>query len=144
MNITVKIEASELADAINNLAVAMSDMLTARNESKAEKTAEAAVSKAKSKKKPQSAEGEITDSDGSDQPSAQVAAVEVADTTPAPIISEAVTPADKAEIQKLAQAKSKTAGVEAVKTAIAKFGGKNINSTPDEKLIELKVALEAL
>lgn len=55
-----------------------------------------------------------------------------------------VNAADKAEVQRLAQGKSKTAGAEAVKNCIAQFGGKTINTTPAEKLAELRAALEAL
>ena len=57
---------------------------------------------------------------------------------------EATAPIDKAALQKIASAKSKTVGVEKVKELIAKFGGKNINTTPDEKLVELQAALEEL
>lgn len=58
--------------------------------------------------------------------------------------SAQVNAADKAEVQRLAQGKSKTAGAEAVKNCIAQFGGKTINTTPAEKLAELRAALEAL
>ena len=95
-------------------------------EVKAKKTADKAIEKAASK--PESAAPVQT----------EVAAAEVA---PVPAAAD---PIDKAALQKIASAKSKTHGVETVKVLIAKFGGKNINSTPDEKLAELQTALEEL
>jgi hypothetical protein len=142
MNITVKIEATELADALNNLAVAMSDMLTARNESKAEKTAEAAVTKARKKKDSQPQVEENSGSDGSDQASAQVAAPEVAATTPAPTKSEAVTH-DKAKT--LAALKAKKVGPAVVRGVIADTGCAQISDiTSQEVLVSLYANLEAL
>ena len=47
MNITVKIEATELADAISSLAVALGDMMSARAEMKADATTKEVVAKAK-------------------------------------------------------------------------------------------------
>ena len=60
MQITVEVKATELADAINNLAVALGDMMAQRNEMKAVKTAEAAVTKAKKPVAPAPAPSEPT------------------------------------------------------------------------------------
>jgi hypothetical protein len=101
-------------------------------EVKAKKTADKAIEKAAAKPEP------------APQASAEVSAdVELAnDKTTAPSVG--ADPIDKAALQKVASAKSKTHGVEKVKDLIAKFGGKNINTTPDERLAELKTALEEL
>lgn len=117
INVSVKLDAGELAGAINNLAVAVTSMLAARAEARAETVAEKTIEKASAKSKP------------------------VAAKTPTPTPAQDI---DKAEVQKLAQAKSKTSGAVAVKECIAKFGGTQINTTPPEKLVELKAALEAL
>lgn len=72
------------------------------------------------------------------KPKPEPVEVKVEQPTPAP------TSIDKAEVQKLAQAKSRSAGVEVVKETIAKFGGTNINTTSADQLGALKEALEAL
>ena len=123
---TIKIEAPEIAEAISNLAVAVTRMLDARAEAKAEVKTEQTIAKAAKKSSP------VAGAAG--DPAAGVA-------TPPSVEPSS---ADKSEIQKLASAKSKVVGVEKVKAAIATFGGKNINETPADKLAELKVALEAL
>lgn len=128
----------------------------------AEEQAEVVITKAKAKpKKAQPEVAENTGSNGSDQtevPSSPCADAQVCTpslpkedaSTLTDAQSEAVAPshsassADKQAVQKLAQAKSKTSGAQAVKDAIARFGGKSINETPADKLAELKDALEAL
>jgi hypothetical protein len=95
-------------------------------EVKAKRTAKEAIDKAQSKPEPVAA---------------IPASEEKQEVAPAPAAAD---PIDKAALQKVASAKSKTHGVEKVKELIAKFGGKNINTTPDEKLVELQSALEEL
>lgn len=151
MNITVKIEATELADAINNLAVALGDMLTARNEMKAEKTAEAAVTKAKSKKKePQLEVGENTSSDGSDQTAAPLPAPEAAVPYVAPPEAAAATaPQSEAvtheKARTLAAVKAKKVGPAVVKGVIADTGFSQIADIDNQAvLVSLYANLEAL
>ena len=98
-------------------------------EVKAKRTAKEAIDKASSKPEPAA-------------PAVSVAQAE--EQQPTPTEQVAADPIDKAALQKIASAKSKTHGVEKVKELIAKYGGKNINTTPDEKLAELQTALDEL
>ena len=98
-------------------------------EVKAKRQAKEAIDKASSKPEPAA-------------PAVSVAQAE--EQQPTPTEQVAADPIDKAALQKIASAKSKTHGVEKVKELIAKYGGKNINTTPDEKLAELQTALDEL
>ena len=150
MNIVVEVKATELADAINNLAVALGDMMAARNEMKADAAADKVVAKAK--KKAQSEVAENTDSTGSGPSSANVSAT-VAEVTPplptaaapaapqseagAPLPAPAPPPAtvtvdDFAKDREQVVILGKKLGMPKVKEVIAEFGvAKFEQATPD-------------
>jgi hypothetical protein len=157
--ITIEI-GGPLADAINNLAAAL------QTSGLIERAQTASAPKAAKSKKAQPEVADNTGSNGSDQSSAHHSATEAGVLTIPPTTdmsgeqatpaagatetlsagdqSEAVAPINKKDLQTLASAKSKKVGVEKVKETIATFGGTNINTTSDEQLAALKVALEAL
>lgn len=144
MNITIKIEGSEMADAICSLAAAIASFTQARADTLAKTTADQAVSKAKKKA--------VADNTGSGQPTDTAAACTpiVIDEAPQ---SEAVAPstltdAEASEVKKAIHAicarKKGALGAEKIQAVIVKHGGKNINTTPVEQLIALRDAVEAL
>ncbi len=126
--ITLTFQATDWDEMKATLAGVVAKVEVAAAEVKAKRTAKEAIEKAASKP----------------EPAAPVADAVAPSAPPAISPPEAAVPVDKAALQKIASAKSKTLGVEKVKELISRFGGKNINTTPDEKLAELQVALEEL
>lgn len=119
-NFTIKIEAVEIADAMNNLAVAITGLMSSRAEKLAEVKADATISKAA--KRP-----------------AKTEPVATPEPEPEPVAIPSI-----ADLMAIASAKAKTSGAEKVKGVIGACGAKTIKELPEDRRAELKLALECL
>lgn len=133
MNVTINLQATELAEAMNNLAVALSDMMAARADMKASKTTAEVVAKA-SKKPAAPAPAQTTEP--TPPPVAEGSASEAA-VSAAPITHDAA--------KTLAALKAKKVGPSVVKGVIADTGYGQIADIPEQALlVSLYKNLEAL
>lgn len=141
MNMTLKIEASEIAQAINNLSAAVGQILTARSEARAEASQEKGVARAK----PKQAAPALDPAAGPALPEAPTEPTAPAPATPAPAGDAPAVLTYTADVAPTMGRLLTEKGAGIVKELLATFGvKKGIELAPDQLAPALARAKELL